>query len=105
MTIPNNLRDTDDAHFDADVRSAPLVLVKFTAGWCPPCKAMQPAVEALAADRKDLLVLSVDVDSEQQVAQRYGVRAVPTLMTFKDGKPVSQRVGGQSRAGLDAMLR
>ena len=98
------LKDTDNTHFDADLKSNPLVLVKFTGTWCPPCKAMQPTIDKLSADRSDLLVLSVDVDNQQQVAQRFGIRAIPTLIAFRDGRPIGQLVGGQSRAALDKLL-
>jgi thioredoxin 1 len=81
------LRDTDDSKFHEDLKSASLVLVKFAGAWCPPCRAMQPTIEALVNERAELLVLSVDVDSEQQVAQQYGVRAVPTLIAFRNGPP------------------
>ena len=98
------IRDTDEQHFDADVSSAPLVLVKFTGTWCPPCQAIQPVLEALARVRKDLTVLEIDVDAHQALAQRFGVRSIPTLIAFRDGKPFAQRVGSQSRAALDKML-
>ncbi|MBL9039525.1 MAG: thioredoxin family protein [Archangium sp.] len=98
------LRTTDDASFDADLGSARLVLVKFTGTWCPPCKALQPTLDAVARDRRDLVVLSVDVDASQQVAQRYGVRAVPTLIAFRDGKPFGQLVGNQPRSTIDKLL-
>lgn len=103
MNAPN-LRATDDQHFDADVASSPLVLVKFTGTWCPPCRALQPTLEKLAAERADVLVLTVDVDEEQQVAQRYGVRGVPTLLAFRDGKPVGQLIGAHPRANIEKLL-
>lgn len=97
-------RDTDDAHFDADLKSAPLVLVKFTGTWCPPCRAMQPTIDAIADERKDLLVLSIDVDEQQLVAQRFGVRSVPTLIAFRNGRPIGSLVGHLPRATIDKLL-
>ncbi len=111
MTTPNaaslahpRQRDTDNAHFAGDIASAPLVLVKFTGAWCPPCRAMQPTIDALVRDRGDLVVLSVDVDAEQAVAQRFGVRAVPTLIAFRGGRPIGQVVGAVPRAAIEKML-
>lgn len=98
------LRVTDEKRFDADVASAPLVLVKFTGEWCPPCRALQPTLEAIARDRADLVVLSVDVDSEQAVAERYGVRSLPTLIAFRQGKPAGQLVGNQPRRAIEKLL-
>lgn len=100
----SRLRDTDDAKFHEDLKSAPLVLVKFAGAWCPPCRAMQPTIEALVNERPELLVLSVDVDSEQRVAQHYGVRAVPTLIAFRNGRPIGQLVGLATRTMLDKLL-
>jgi thioredoxin 1 len=104
MTPHERQRDTDDAHFDADLESAPLVLVKFTGTWCPPCRAMQPTIDALAEERTDLLVLSIDVDEHQLVAQRLGVRSVPTLIAFRNGRPIGSLVGHAPRTAIDKLL-
>ncbi len=99
------LRVTDDVHFDADVASAPLVLVKFGGTWCPPCRALEPTLDALVRDRADVTVLSVDVDTEQAVSQRFGVRSIPTMILFRQGKPAGQLVGNQPRASIEKLLR
>jgi thioredoxin 1 len=98
------LRETDDARFDVDLASAPLVLVKFGAVWCPPCRLLDPVVEQLAEERTDLLVLSVDVDDAQAVSQRFGIRSVPSVIAFRGGKPIGQLVGYVPRAALDKLL-
>lgn len=98
------VRPTDDSKFDADVSSSPLVLVKFTGQWCPPCRALEPVLEKLSEERRDVLVLSVDVDENQQVSQRFGVRSVPTLIAFKKGRPSGQLVGAMPRRMIDALL-
>lgn len=97
-------RKTDAQHFDSDLTSAPLVLVKFSGTWCPPCRALEPTLEAVARDRRDLLVLSVDVDEEQAVAQRFGVRAVPTMIAFRAGRPIGQLVGNASKSSIEKLL-
>lgn len=97
-------RATTDERFDADIASAPLVLVKFTGEWCPPCKALQPTLNALVRDRPELLLLTLDVDDHQRVAQRYGIRGVPTLLAFRNGSLVGQLVGNQPRARIDRLL-
>lgn len=98
------IRNTDETRFDADVASAPEVIVKFTGTWCPPCKLLQPTLESIVRDRAELLVLSVNVDDEQNLAQRYGVRAIPTMISFRNGKPSGQLVGNQSRTTIEKML-
>ena len=98
------VRPTDDLKFDADISSSPLVLVKFTGQWCPPCRALEPVLEKLSEERRDVLVLSVDVDENQQTSQRFGVRSVPTLIAFKKGRPSGQLVGAMPRRMIDALL-
>jgi thioredoxin 1 len=84
-----------DANFDSEVlKSSEPVLVDFFAEWCGPCKAMAPALEAVAAEMKGKVkVAKLDVDQNPQVTQKYTIQAMPTLMIFKDGKKVAERVG------------
>jgi thioredoxin 1 len=105
QTLPiSSLQSTDDAHFDAELAAWPLVLVELSGTWCPPCRAMQPILLALARERPGLRVLTIDVDSNQAVARRLGVRSVPTFIVFRDGQPVGQLVGACSRRKLEALL-
>ncbi len=97
-------RATTDDRFDADIASAALVLVKLTGAWCPPCKALQPTLDALVRDRPELLLLSLDVDDHQRVAQRFGIRGVPTLLAFRDGSLIGRLMGNQPRARIDRLL-
>lgn len=84
-----------DASFDLDVlKSSEPVLVDFFAEWCGPCKAMAPALEQVAEEMKGKLkVVKIDVDQNPNVPQKYNIRAMPTLMIFKDGEVVAQHVG------------
>ena len=84
-----------DTTFDQEVlKSAEPVLVDFFAEWCGPCKAMAPALEQVAADMKGKVkVAKLDVDQNPEVTQKYTIQAMPTLMIFKDGKKVAERVG------------
>ena len=91
--------------FTAEVlESEQPVLVDFTAAWCPPCRLMNPILEELAADRDDLKVVSVDVDSEQELAVRYGVLGMPTFMLFHNGAVVQSLVGARPRKRLESEL-
>ena len=94
-----------DDDFDAVLRNDGLVLVDFWAPWCGPCRAIAPVLEELA-DRygEALTVAKINVDDNQRKAAQFGVRAIPTLVLFKDGNPVETLVGLQTRASLNAAI-
>ncbi len=77
------------------------VLVDFWASWCPPCRQMNPIVEALA---KDFTVCKVNVDNNQELAARYNISGIPVLMIFKNGQIVARHDGLTSEAVLRAEL-
>ena len=77
------------------------VLVDFWATWCGPCKMLSPLVEELAGEKSELLnVAKIDVDENQAVSSQFGIMSIPTLILFKDGKPVKQLVGYMPKARL-----
>jgi thioredoxin 1 len=84
-----------DADFENEVlKSSEPVVVDFYAEWCGPCKAMSPALEAVANDLKGKVkVVKLDVDQNPSTTAKYDIRAMPTLLIFKDGKVVNQKVG------------
>jgi len=84
-----------DKTFDDEVlKSSEPVLVDFFAEWCGPCKAMAPALEQVATEHKGKVkVVKIDVDQSPAITTRYGIRAMPTLIVFKDGKVAGQHVG------------
>lgn len=93
----------DDATFDAEVLGATEpVLVDFWAEWCAPCKAMDPILDQLSEELAGKVkIVKLDVDSNPSTTVKYNVRAMPTLIVFKDGEPVDYKVGaGQSRVQL-----
>ena len=93
-------------NFDSVIKNAEgPVLVDFWAAWCGPCAMMAPTVEEVAKDHPELTVGKVNVDEAMELAARYGISAIPTLIYFKNGNPVSTMVGVQSREELENHLR
>ncbi len=105
MAGDNTLTFTD-ASFDNEVlKSETPVLVDFWAEWCGPCRMMAPTVDQVASDYTGKVkVGKLDVDSNQQTAARYGIRGIPTLLLFKDGKIVEQKVGAIGKPEFQKML-
>ena len=81
------------------------VIIDFHADWCGPCKAMAPMFDELARDRRGhALILKLDTDRNPNATRRFGVRGIPTMILFRDGKEVAREVGAVPRDRLRALL-
>ena len=102
-----NVKDVTDSTFKKEVIEATVpVLVDFWAPWCGPCKAIGPIVEELAAQLKDSVkMMKLNVDESQKTAIKYGVRSIPTLILFKDGKVLDTLIGLVPKEKLEAFAK
>ena len=102
----NNTLSFNDAAFDTDVLNSPEpVLVDFWAEWCGPCRMMAPTIDAVASEYAGKAkVGKMNVDDNGQTAMRYSIKGIPTLLLFKGGKVVDQRVGAVGKDEVQKML-
>jgi len=96
----------DDTNFESEVLQSKLpVLVDFSASWCGPCQRQLPIMEKFASENPNRVkVVKVDVDDSPGVASKFGIRSVPSLLLFNEGKKVDMKVGLTTLSGLDNFL-
>ncbi|MBP1762393.1 MAG: thioredoxin [Firmicutes bacterium] len=102
----SNVKAVNADGFDNEVlKASNPIMVDFWAPWCGPCKMLGPIVDTLAEENKEKLdVAKVNVDENQSIAAKYGVRGIPTLIFFKDGQEVKRIVGAQGKPQLQKVI-
>ena len=95
-----------DSSFDADVlKSDTPVLLDFWAEWCSPCKRIAPMLDELSAEMGDQIAIKkLNVDENRGVATQYGIRGIPTMILFKNGEVVGQKVGASSKTDIQSWV-
>ncbi len=94
----------NSGNFDETIASNKVVLVDFWATWCGPCKMLAPVLDQVAAEVPNACIAKVDVDQNQELAQRYNVASIPTLIYFKNGKMVDMSQGVTSKDSIKTIL-
>jgi thioredoxin 1 len=101
LSQPVHVEDAD--HLAALIEEHAVVLVDYYADWCGPCKMLEPTVEELAAET-DAVVLKVDIDALQELAQERGIRSVPTLEFYANGEQAERLIGVQDKDDLLSII-
>jgi len=104
--VSDKIVHTNDGDFESDViNSDKPALVDFWAEWCGPCKMIAPLLEEAASEYADKMsIVKLNVDESPNIAQKFGIRSIPTLMLFKDGAVQAQKLGAMSKSQLTEFL-
>lgn len=94
------LKLTKDTFDEEVLKSDKSVLVDFYADWCGPCKMMAPVIEEVAGEKSDAKVCKLNIDEDTEIAQRYGVMSIPTLIVFKGGQIAKKSVGAVPKSAV-----
>jgi thioredoxin 1 len=95
---------TSKEEFENHISGEKPVVIDFFATWCGPCKMMTPVFDAVSQTRTDVEMLKIDVDSLVEIAEKYGVMSIPTLVVVKGGKEVARSMGFKPKADLEKFI-
>lgn len=88
-----------------EITSAPNAVLRFTATWCPPCKALAPIFDEVAAEHSDVKTFVIDVDANQAIAAKFGIKGIPTLMKIESGSVKLQRSGAMPKEEVEKFFK
>ena len=102
----NSVTETNDENFDNVVLKSDLpVLVDFWAPWCGPCKLLGPTLEEISLENKGkLFIVKINIDENQEMAAKYGIKSIPTMLIFKNGELKNQLVGSMPKKDIEKIL-
>lgn len=100
----SSLKSVDSANHDELLNSSNLIVLKFGADWCGPCKQLAPVLEKLDSEYTNVNFYDVNIDSAQELATKYGVRSVPTVFFIKNGEQLDSFVGTQPESTIKQKL-
>ena len=96
----------NSANFEEEVlKSEKPVLIDFYADWCGPCKMLSPIIDEIAEENSDIKVVKVNVDDSQDLAMKYQVMSIPTLVVIKNGKEINRSVGLRDKSEVVSMIK
>ncbi len=97
--------EVNKSNFEKEViSSGKKVLADFNADWCGPCKMLKPIIEEFANNNTDIKVVSINIDNEDELSEKYNVSSIPCLILFDKGKEIKRNVGLISRDDLDNLI-
>lgn len=100
-----SVKKLNSLNFESEIlNNTGIALVDFYADWCGPCKMVSPIVDEIAAERSDITVGKLNVDESGDLAMKYGVMSIPTLIVFKNGKEAARAVGYRPKEDIIALL-
>ena len=99
------IKDVTNTDFQKEVLdSTELVIVDFNANWCGPCRMLRPTLDEIAEESKSCKIVSVNVDNNEELAEKYNVSSIPCLVFIKDGKEVNRSIGLKTKEELEELI-
>ena len=96
----------NNSNFEEEVlKSKKVVLLDFYAEWCGPCKMLAPVIDQIAKENEDIKVAKINVDEAQELAEKYGIMSIPTLVVIKNGQEIKRQVGLASKSEILSMTK
>lgn len=100
-----SLKKINKENFDEIINSNVPVLIDFYADWCGPCRMVGPIIEEIAEERDDVIVGKINVDNDPELAERFNVFNIPTIVVLKDGEEVDRLMGARPKAQILSLLK
>ena len=100
------IKSTDESFKELIKNEKKLVLTKFTADWCNPCKAINPVLEEISEEMaNEIIIANHDIDSDPNIATEHAIRSIPTMFLWKNGKHIDTLVGGTSKSNIVSFIK